>query len=374
MTAFVLVFSPVFTALFGVLLAAIVALRPPGLPLSVRVPQAHADDPVIRSAILRFRWGLVIAWALTAVLTAVLAVAGLAPLATVLPVLLYAALSMVVLVLSRRTIIRAKREGDWFEGVPVRVSAQITAPAYHHPPVIWPALAAIVLAAATAVDVALYPTLPDPLPVHFGVSGEPDGWAAKSVWSVFGVLIIGAAVVILLTVLSVFAARYSARVQSDDTAEQSALRTRVQRGMLTSLLSQLAFVVALGISGIELAQRLLPGANAAIAVVAIVLVVLIMVVVIAAVVRGRNQLRPANVRDSSTRRPGRRRRRQPLEGRPHLREPRRSVARGAAPVRPGLDAEPRATGRRGADGPAAAGDRGCRDDRHPDGPRPLTGP
>ncbi|MES1169841.1 MAG: hypothetical protein ABUL47_04035, partial [Leifsonia sp.] len=128
MTVFVLVFAPVFTALFGILFAAVVALRPPGLPLSVRVPQAHADDPVVRLAIRRFRWGLVAAWVGTAVITAALALTGQEPLAAVIPVLLYALLGIVVLVLSRRMIVRAKREGRWFEGVPVRVSAQLTPP------------------------------------------------------------------------------------------------------------------------------------------------------------------------------------------------------------------------------------------------------
>jgi uncharacterized membrane protein len=303
MTAFVLIFAPVFTALFGLLLAAIVALRPPGLPLSVRVPQAHASDPVVRSAIRRFRWGLVLVWVLTAALTVALAAAGQAPLATFLPVLLYSLLSVLVLVLSRRMILRAKREGDWFEGIPVRVSAQITPPAYHHPPVIWPALAAIVLAVTTAVDVALYPGLPDPIAVHFNVAGQADRFAVKSVWSVFGLLMIGAAVVVLLTVLSIVAARYNARTQSDDTADQAALRTRVQRSMLTSLLSQLSFVIALGISAIELAQRLAPSVTGATAACAIGLVVLIMVVIIAAVARGRAQLRPANVRDPRSPRP-----------------------------------------------------------------------
>jgi uncharacterized membrane protein len=303
MIAFVLVFAPVFTALFGVLFATIIALRPPGLPLSVRVPQTHANDAVIRAAILRFRWGLVLAWVLTAAVTVALAVVDQTPLATVVPVLLYAALSILVLVLSRRVILRAKRTGNWFEGVPVRVSAQITPPAYHHPPVIWPALAVIVLAVATAVNVALYPTLPDPVPVHFNIAGEPDGRGAKSVWSVFGVLIIGAAVVVLLTVLSVFAARYSARTQSDDNAEQATLRTQVQRSMLTSLLSELSFVIALGISGIELAQRLLPGVRSATAAGAIGLVVLVMVVIISSVTRARVQLRPANVRDGRSPRP-----------------------------------------------------------------------
>jgi len=303
MTPFVLVFAPVFTALFGLLFSSVVALRPPTLPLSVRVPQSHSADPVVLTAIRRFRWGLVVAWAVTAALTAVLAFTDVAPLAAAVPVLLYTALAILDLVLSRRLIIRAKREGNWFEGVPVRVSAQLTTPAYRHPPIIWPALAAIVLASATAVDVALYPSLPDPIAVHFDAAGDPDRFAAKSVWSVFGILMIGAAVVVLLSVISVFAARYAARTQSDDTAQQASLRTQVQRTLLTSMLSELAFVIALGISAIELTQRLLPGARWSVAVCAIGLVVLVMVVVIGNVARARVQLRPANVRDPEHSRP-----------------------------------------------------------------------
>lgn len=303
MTAFVLVFAPVFTGLFGILFSAVVALRPPGLPLSVRVPQAHADDAVVRFAIRRFRWGLVAAWVVTVVVTAALALSGEEPLATFIPVLLYALLSVLVLVLCRRIIVRAKREGAWFEGLPVRVSAQLTPPPAHHAPIVWPALAATVLAIATGIDVALYPTLPASIPVHFGISGEADRWAAKSVWSVFGLLIIGAAVVALLAALSVMGARYSARIQTDDSPEQSGLRTQVQRSMLTSLLSRLSFVIALGISAIEVIQRLIPGTPWAVAACAIGMVVVVMAVVIAGVARGRQQLQPANVRDRRAPRP-----------------------------------------------------------------------
>jgi len=185
----------------------------------------------------------------------------------------------------------------------VRISAQLTPPAAHHPAIVWPALAAVVLAVATAVDVALYPGLPTSIPVHFDISGHADRYADKSVWSVFGLLIIGAAVAILLAALSVAGARYSARIQSDDTAEQSALRTQVQRSMLASLLSQLSFVIALGISAIELCQRLIPASSWVIGVCAIGMAVLIMVVVITAVVRGRARLQPANLRDPLVPRP-----------------------------------------------------------------------
>lgn len=303
MTTFVLVFAPVFTALFGLLFSAIVSLQPPGLPLSVRVPQAHANDRVVKLAIRSFRWGLVVAWLVTAAVTVILAIVEQTPLAVLIPVLLYAALTIVVLVLARRLIARAKRDGQWFEGIPVRVSAQITQPERPHAPVIWPALAVIVLAGATAVNVALYPTLPNRIPVHFDVSGAPDAWAAKSVWSVFGILIVGVAVVVLLNGLTLLATRYSARTQADDSAEQAMLRTRVQRRLLTSLLSELSFVIALGISALELAQRLLPGAKSATAASAIGLVVLVMAVVISNVARARVQLRPANVRDARSPRP-----------------------------------------------------------------------
>jgi len=93
------------------------------------------------------------------------------------------------------------------------------------------------------------------------------------------------------------------RVQADDTAQQASLRTRVQRSMLTSLLSELSFVLALGISAIELAQRLLPGVKGATAASAIGSVVLIMAVIIGNISRGRMQLRPANVRDPQIPRP-----------------------------------------------------------------------
>jgi uncharacterized membrane protein len=303
MTAFVLVFALVFTALQGALLAAIPTIMPPGLPLGVRVPQAHTSDPVIATAVRRFRWGLVIAWLVTAAVTLGFSLSGLAAFAVIVPVLLNICLGLLALVLSRRLITSAKREADWFAGVPVRVTAEITPVAYHHPPLIWSALAAVVLATATAVMVGIYPSLPNPIPIHYAFDGTPNGWAAKSIWSVFGVLMIGTAVVALLTGLSFVAARFSTRAQADDNAAQAALRTQVQRRLLTSLLCQLSLVIALGISAIELSQRLLPGAKWATGGSAIGMAALVLVVVVLAVARARVQLRPANARAGSSSRP-----------------------------------------------------------------------
>ena len=96
----------------------------------------------------------------------------------------------------------------------------------------------------------------------------------------------------LLTVLSVSAAGHSARTQADDNTDQSTWRTQVQRNTLTSLLSELSFVIPLGISAIQLAQRLLPGVKPLTTISAIGLVVLVTVVVISNVTRAGVQLAP----------------------------------------------------------------------------------
>lgn len=302
MTAFTIAFPLVITALFGLLFSVIPSWMPPGLPLGARVPQAHATDPVIGAALRRFRWSLLVAWLITAAGTVALLFVDVV-LTAVVPILAYAVLAVAALILSRRIILRAKKEGKWFEGVPVRVSAQITPVAYEHPPIVLPVLAAVVLAVATGVNIARYPTLPDRIPIHFGFDGTPDSWAAKSIWSVFGVLIIAASVVVLLTALSFVAARFTTRPQPDDSAEQARLRVQVQRKALTSLLAELSFVIALGFSALTLAPTLLPGVRWAIAGSAIGMVVLVVVVLATMVIRIRTQLRPANERDGTTERP-----------------------------------------------------------------------
>lgn len=47
------------------------------------------------------------------------------------------------------------------------------------------ALIVVLLAAVWGYAVFVWPELPDEIPMHFGLSGEPDRFAAKSVWSWF---------------------------------------------------------------------------------------------------------------------------------------------------------------------------------------------
>ncbi|MDP9027317.1 MAG: DUF5808 domain-containing protein [Actinomycetota bacterium] len=301
MNVFVIVYPLLFTALLGILMASMTSMMPPEIPLGVRVPTAHAGDPVIRSTIRRFRLAQALAWVITAVVTLALA-AALPLLAVLIPVLLFVALASTAFVITRRSIVRAKREGAWFDGVELRVRAEVTSPAHHRAPVVWPILSALVLAAVVAIGVAVFPRLPDPYPTHFDAAGQITATAPKTIWSVFGVLMIGAAVALLLAGLSVYAARSSVRPVVGDNPRQATVRAGVQRGVLASLLSELSFVVPLGISIIVLSQWLAPGTFATRAA-AILLGLLVVLVVIAAVIRSRWGLRGANERDPQSRAP-----------------------------------------------------------------------
>ncbi len=56
--------------------------------------------------------------------------------------------------------------------------------------------------------------IPERFPVHWNLHGQPDGWATRSAWGVFGILIPGAGVCLLLLVASIGIVRWSRRVKA----------------------------------------------------------------------------------------------------------------------------------------------------------------
>lgn len=56
----------------------------------------------------------------------------------------------------------------------------------------------LVLLGTWAVLIYFYHDLPARVPIHFGFSGQPDGFADRSIWSVFGIGIIQLAITLLL--------------------------------------------------------------------------------------------------------------------------------------------------------------------------------
>jgi uncharacterized membrane protein len=285
MSQFVLWLSIVIVTLVAALMFVMPALVRPTLPLGVSVPQSRIAEPVVRASVRRYRMALIGAWivgiALTAVLFSPLPVA-----ASIVPILVVLALGVLAYLFSRAAIVRAKNNENWYQGVPVRLTADITADsARAHPPVAWIIAAVVILLAATAVGVAVYPQLPDPVPVHWNAAGHADTFAAKSVWSVFGPLMAGFGVIALLFACSFLVRVSPSRSVVTDDPAQRGRRAALQRRLMSSLLGQLAVVIAAQIGWLAVAGWLDPGAPWLVVTGVIAFLVLLLIVLAVFVVR-----------------------------------------------------------------------------------------
>jgi hypothetical protein len=71
-------------------------------------------------------------------------------------------------------------------------------------------LAAAVIVIVAYQGIALWPRLPDRMPIHFGITGAPDGWGGKNWFSVFGILVTAAFLLVImgLAASSLLGAKY----------------------------------------------------------------------------------------------------------------------------------------------------------------------
>jgi len=213
--------SAIPVVLIGVLQWLRPALVPPTIPFGVRVPRDHADAPVVLAQRRRYRLAVA---ALTVVATAAAVLAG-TPAAAPVAVGAELLVGVPLYLHARARITAVKTEERWFAGrrqVTVADTSLRTDP----PRYPWPwALPAVVLTAATVVIGALdYSRMPASLAVHFGPSGRPDRWAAKSLASAYGPVLAQVAATILLLAVAGVALRSRAQLDAEDP--QAATRHR----------------------------------------------------------------------------------------------------------------------------------------------------
>lgn len=287
MSLFALFFSVAVITLVMALMFVMPALVRAELPLGVSVPQGRAGEPVVHASIRHYRMGVVSGWVLGVVLTAVL-FASFPVAASIVPVLIAIAVGLLAYVLSRRMIIRAKQDGRWYENVSVRLRAEITADsAPARPPFGWVMGAVVILLVVVAIGVAVYPRISDPTPIHWDVAGQPNNYAPKSVWSVFGAVLIGFGVVAVLLATSFLVRVSPLRAVPSDTPAESTRRTALQNRLMTSLLGQVAVVLAVQIGWLAVAGWVLHGGGWGITTSVIALLALLLAVLVVFVVRYR---------------------------------------------------------------------------------------
>ncbi len=274
--------------LIGAMFFAMPWLTRPTIPLGVSIPSTRVSEPVVIRAVKRYRIGMIVV-TLVAVLVGILG-AAFAPLAAaLLPIAVILVGTLVVYLTSRRLIQHAKRDGDWYHDVPVRLTATVTSVDRRRiPPALgWYVAAIVVLMAAIVIGAAIYDSLPDPIAVHWNADGVADRFAAKTIWSVFGPILLGIGVVALLFLLAVFMPRWPVRGVASDSPEVSARIAVAQVTLMQGLLGQIAFLIALEFACVAVVGWLAPASPTVIIVSTLVLPLLLLAVIVLFIVRYR---------------------------------------------------------------------------------------
>jgi len=287
MTIAMAVTDIVVLAVIGLIMLALPWLMPRTVPLGVNVPSARADEPVVAAAIRRFRLLVVVSWVISvAALLVLMAVGPLA--ATLAGTLLFVAGTVVSYLVARQAIVRAKHDGRWYEGVTVRVVGDVVATGERTPvPVGWFAASLLLLAVTLLVGISVYDSLPDTVPIHWGADGVADGFAAKSVWSVFSPVIIGAIVAAGMFALSFVNRVVPVRSLPSADAAGNARRRTAMQSAISALLGRMMFVITATVCWISVVGWLLPGRPLAISIGSIALLVVLGLVLLDFLLRWR---------------------------------------------------------------------------------------
>lgn len=184
------------------------ALMRPTLPFGVRIPGDRTGEPVIAQELRRYRLLTILSGVVIGAIVA--AVTLLTDWQETLTVGIFILVFVEWLWYYRahRHIIAAKLAGSWYaglhQGTVVDTSIRTEPQPY---PWLW-ALPAIGLVIATVIiGIIKYPGLPDTLAIHYNAQGVANGFASKSVWSAFSLVITEAVVTALIIGLSVFTFR-----------------------------------------------------------------------------------------------------------------------------------------------------------------------
>ncbi|MEY9851270.1 putative membrane protein [Leifsonia sp. EB41] len=271
------------TTLTAAILLMLPAMSRTTLPLGVLVPRSRVADPVVVASIRRFRVVVVASYVVALVAAALVIPVGPAAPALVATLVLLAG-SIGGYLLSRRSIQAAKRAGGWLDDVPVRISGSVTpdSGARSRPAFGWFAAALVLLLAAGAVGVALYDSLPASIAVHWNASGQPDRFAAKTVASVFGPLLIAFGVLALMVGIAFVVRAVPWRRGGGDAPEVAERIAALQAELTQSLLGWMAFVVSAAFAVLSVIGWLHDGSNepsAGIGIVTVALLVVIFVVI-----------------------------------------------------------------------------------------------
>jgi uncharacterized membrane protein len=198
-------------------------LARPTLPFGVRVPESHVGAPVIRQATRDYYRGVVLAMLVVTALLVALAI--VVPTPAIASIASFAVLLawLVPYLSARRTVLAAKRDEGWYDGVQqvvaVDTSLRTSPPAY---PWKWAVPAVLIAVATVVIGAVVYPSLPERIATRIGPDG-PESFADTTVLSAFalvGVQILVTALLLGLVVVALRSKHELAATSPQASAEQ----------------------------------------------------------------------------------------------------------------------------------------------------------
>lgn len=198
MTWLPLTFSLLMVAIVAVPLLLLPLMSRSVAPFGVTVLVAHELDDAVAHARQRYAQlavaviaiAIVVAWLLSPY-----AVVGM-----LVPTLICALGLMASYAWVRRSIVKAQKDAGGYAETSTRASGASLSAGAARPRFQWGWYAAslVLLATGFTVGAIRYPLLPDPMPVHWGLEGQPDRFDPKSFISAFLPLLVTLALVVLL--------------------------------------------------------------------------------------------------------------------------------------------------------------------------------
>ncbi len=241
--------------LFGALQAAFPALTPKDLLFGIRIPKDQYALPQAKQ--LRRRYVRDVALLTVVFLIIIGAQYIAAPEMTILLMMVFPIFFYAVWFLLYRRIWKAarelKKEMGWHVSGRVVVDTGLSAKQEKTPGGSrgWYVISALLIVVTVAYSLYLYPTLPDKLVAHWGMSGQPDRWEPKSIGSVLMLPIVALAMDAFMFVCSkVF--KWTKRAANNDNPKVTLAQKRKFFSLWQGYIGFITLAMTLMFSGIQL--------------------------------------------------------------------------------------------------------------------------
>ncbi|MCI4336423.1 MAG: DUF5808 domain-containing protein [Thermoplasmata archaeon] len=226
-------------------------LSAPRFRFGVSVPPAHRDDPRLLIAGRVYQAGVAIGGLAALPPLALGATPELDYLAFAAPLLLLSVTFLSYLI-ARQQVLRAKRVAGWVESGPRMGVAELVPAEVDTTWGAWVLLPLAVWVGFLVWGIALYPSLPATLPIHFDASGAPNSFAMKSPLSVFAGSIVGAGVLAIFALLAAAITRSRAPLDPQRPRSDAQRQFQFRFQMVRALLVFAALVeLTVGLASLE---------------------------------------------------------------------------------------------------------------------------